>query len=363
MSLVERDDADRIAVLETVLANHYDLFVALQSFDDLDPAGIAEAGLDGALFGLARRDDEDIRRAVGIEQRDARNGECIGAAFEHDADAREHARLQITLGVVDLEGHLERGGRGVDHRRDEFHRGREAAAGEGVDADGSELARLEAREFALGHEHTRLEWRRIGDAKHAGADRDFLAELDVSNGDDAGERRANRAVRQVELRDVVGGDLVVEIVLETFEGAGRHQSLVVQFDLALEIPLGLGARGARLRRLQPQLAIIELCEHLAGAHVIAFLHEHAAHFAAHLGDHFGVGLGFECGRAAVHREHFAAHGLGDFDGNGGFSLGLLVLLLGRLVAGDSVRGAGAEREGEHQNARAKKNVCHGPSPG
>ena len=285
------------------------------------------------------------------------------AAFEHDANAREHARLQITLGVVDFEGHFERGGRGVDHRRDEFHRGRKTAAGEGVDVDGGELARLEARKFALGHENIRLEWRRIGDAKYAGADRDLLAQLDVSNGDDAGERCANLAVRQVELGDVVGRDLVVEVELETFECAGRHQTLVVQLHLALEIPLGLAARGARLRRLQPQLAIIELREHLARTHVIAFLHEQAAHFAADLGDHFGVGLRFECGGAAVHRQHFAAHRLGDFDGNGGFSLGLLVLLLRRVVAGNSVRGTCAERDGEQQNARAKKNVCHGPSPG
>ena len=151
----------------------------------------------------------------------------------------------------------------------------------------------------------------------------------MSNGDDAGEGRANLAVRQVELRDVVGGDLVVEIVLEAFEGAGGNQSLLVQLHLAIEIALGLGARGARLRRLQPQLTIIELREHLARAYVIAFLHEQAAHFTADLGDHFGVGLGFEGGRAAVHREHFAAHGLGHFDGNGGFSLGLLVLLIWR----------------------------------
>jgi len=185
----------------------------------------------------------------------------------------------------------------------------------------------------------------------------------VSNGDDAGERRADLAVRQVEPRDVVGGDLVVEIVLEALEGAGGNQSLFVQFHLAIEIALGLGARGARLGRLQPQLAIIELREYLSRAHQIAFLHEQPAHFTADLGDDFGVRFGFEGGRAAVHREHFAAYGLSHFDGNGGFSLGLLVLFVGSLVAGNSVRGAGAERNSEHQNARAKKNGCHGPSPG
>ena len=56
----------------------------------------------------------------------------------------------------------------------------------------------------------------------------------------------------------------------------------MQFHLAIVIALELGERGARLRRLQSQLAIIELREHLAGAHTIAFLDEDSADFAADL---------------------------------------------------------------------------------
>ena len=103
-------------------------------------------------------------------------------------------------------------------------------------------------------------------------------------GDDAGERRAYLAVREIELGDVVGGDLVVEVELEAFESAGRNQALLVQLHLAIEIALRLGERGAGLRGLQPQLAVVEKREHLAGFHVVAFLDEDAADFAAHLGD-------------------------------------------------------------------------------
>ena len=104
---------------------------------------------------------------------------------------------------------------------------------------------------------------------------DFLAELDVARRHDAGERRADLAVRKIELREVVRGALIVEVVLEVFEGAGGHQPLLVQLDLTIEVALGLGERGARLRGLQTQLPIVELREHLAGAHAITFLDEDA----------------------------------------------------------------------------------------
>ena len=50
---------------------------------------------------------------------------------------------------------------------------------------------------------------------------DFLAELHVPLGHDAGERRADFTVREIQTRDVVGGALIVEIVFEAFECARR----------------------------------------------------------------------------------------------------------------------------------------------
>jgi hypothetical protein len=106
-----------------------------------------------------------------------------------------------------------------------------------------------------------------------------------------------------------------------------------------------------------------LREHLSRLHLIAFLDEDVADFAAHLGDYFGVGFRLERRGAAVHREHLASRGLGNFNRYRRFRLGLVVLFAGRLFARDSIPGTSAQREGEGDDARAKKNVCHGPSPG
>ena len=240
--------------------------------------------------------------------------------------------------------------------------GGKAAAGEGVGGDAGRLSRLEPRQLALGHEYAGLERRGIGDAKYRRAYGQFLAQLHVALRHDAGKRRADRAVRKIELRDVVRGALIVEIVFEVLEGAGGYQSLLVQLDLSIEVTLGLGECGARLGGLQPQLPIVELREHLAGAHAIAFLDEDLAYLTAHLGDDFGIGLGFESRRAAVHGEHLSAYGPGDFDGYGGFGLGLGFFFRGGLVAGHSIPGAGTQAEYEQCDAGSEKNCLPWPHP-
>ena len=126
----------------------------------------------------------------------------------------------------------------------------------------------------------------------------------------------------------------------------------MQLDLAIEIALGLGERRAGLRSLQSQLAIIENREQLAGFHVVAFLDQDAADFAADLRDDFGVGFGFESGGAAVHREHLAANRLGDFDGDGGVGERLGFFFLGGLVPGDAVLCAGRNRQCERDDGGA-----------
>ena len=132
----------------------------------------------------------------------------------------------------------------------------------------------------------------------------------------------------------------------------------MELDLAIEIALGLGERRAGLGGLQPKLAIIENREQLTGFHVVAFLDEDAADFAADLRDDFRVRFGFESGGAAVHREHLAANGLGDFDGDGGVGERLGVLFLGGLVAGDAVFAQAETASASAMTAARKRAVCH-----
>ncbi len=106
----------------------------------------------------------------------------------------------------------------------------------------------------------------------------------------------------------------------------------MQFDLAIEITLGLGEGCTRLGGPESQLPIIENGEELTRFHVVAFLDQDAADFAAHLGDDLGVGLGFQRGGPAVHREHLATNGPGDFDRDGGVGGCLGVLFQAAALA-------------------------------
>jgi hypothetical protein len=152
--------------------------------------------------------------------------------------------------------------------------------------------------------------------------------------------------------------LVVEIVFETLERAGGHETFLMKFDLAVEVAFGFRERGARLRGLQAQLSIVERGEHLPSRHAIAFLHVDAADFAAYLGNDFSVGFRVERGGAAVHSQHFAAQRLRDFDGNRGLAFRGAVLCLGAGIAGDTVLGAGRNGEYERQDRRVQIVVCH-----
>ena len=106
------------------------------------------------------------------------------------------------------------------------------------------------------------------------------------------------------------------------------------------------------------MTIVENREHLARFYVIAFFDEESAHFATDLGDDFGVRFRLERGGSAVHGQHLAANRLGDFHGDRGFGFCLGVLAVRVLVTGDTVFGAGGNRQCERHDGCAKNVVCH-----
>src|SRR6185295_11245424 len=118
-----------------------------------------EAGFDRALTGHAVQHDEYRALAVGLDERDARNLQCLGLALEHDPEPREHAGAKLTARVGYFDGGFEGRGLRVDGRRDEGDAREEGLARHGVDLYGGGLARLQSFELALGDEDLRFERR------------------------------------------------------------------------------------------------------------------------------------------------------------------------------------------------------------
>jgi hypothetical protein len=110
------------------------------------------------------------------------------------------------------------------------------------------------------------------------------------------------------------------------------------------VGLGLGARDLELEAIG-----LHARHHLAGAHALAFLRQHLLDDAAGLGQHGGLILGLERGRAAIGGVDRADRHLADFHRHRG--LFLLVFFLGFAAGGE-------QGYGEHCASGANPGVVH-----
>src|SRR6185369_8852877 len=196
------DEPDRAARLQLVLADDDDALIAVQALDHFDQSGVGEPGLDAALFGLVTVRDEYGRRALGFDDCVAGDAQRGAAAFEHDADAREHARLELALRIEHFDGRLERARGGVERWTDALDAASKARTGERVDDDRDCLLCAELGELALRYVHLGDQRIEIRDLEGAIVDVDGVADLDVAGGNHAGDRRTDLRVTDVELREV-----------------------------------------------------------------------------------------------------------------------------------------------------------------
>src|SRR6185436_314133 len=278
------DEPDRAAGLQAVLADDDDALVAAQPFDHFDQAGVRQPGLYAALFGLVAVRDEHGRRTLGFDDRAARDSQRRAAAFEHDADAREHPGLEVALRIEHFDGRLERARGGIERRADALDPAAEVGAGEGVDDDRDGLLGAQLRELALRHVDFGDQRIEISDLESPVVDVDGVADLDVAGRDHAGDRRANLRVADIELRKIARGLEPLHFGAGVVDGLGSHELAIEQLQRPLVLAIELAEVHFGLLQFEAQAIAIQARQHLPGLHAIAFLDQDLADFAADLGD-------------------------------------------------------------------------------
>ena len=85
------------------------------------------------------------------------------------------------------------------------------------------LPRLQALQLALGNEHLRFEWSGVGDPEQHRVRLHCLADSHRARGDDAGERRADLGVGELQLGEIVLGAQRIQVVAQSFERTRGHE--------------------------------------------------------------------------------------------------------------------------------------------
>ncbi len=156
-------------------------------------------------------------------------------AVVNDAHAAEHARLDPSFLVTNLYGDLESTGLRVDDRADARHRGHDALSRERIDVDGDGLSGLDLAIFALGHVQVGYERFETGDPEGGLTDANCIADPDVTLGHDAGDRRTDLRVVELQGRQVVRCFERFEIVAQFLEVSFGDQAFLAQFLVTLEV--------------------------------------------------------------------------------------------------------------------------------
>ena len=198
-----------------------------------------------------------------------------------------------------------------------------------VDAKMHGLAGLQRAEIALGHVQHGLQRIHVDDLEQRLVDRDEIADLDRTLGDDAGDRREDTRVRKIDLRALDDRVLRFEIELVAIEIGARDQVLG-------DALFGLVERGLRLlqgrfglHELVAHGVVVELGEQLALLDAHALLDHELEDDAAGLGDDLRIADRFERRGARVVGGDGLMRGRSDLDRNGGLSRGVGT---GRLAA-------------------------------
>ncbi len=269
-----------------------------------------------------------------------------------DIHATEHAGLQLLLRVFDSNSDNECTGCCIDHRADTFDNSRETLVGQGIHQHGGLLADTQLVQFAFRHVDFGAQRIMVGDAECRDVLRHHVADLDVTVGDDTGERRADFGEFELQAGEFHIGAHRFDFKTQAFIDIAADQLAVVQFLVAAEFLFELGEIGFGASEFQRQPVIIRLGENLPGCDLVALARENFLDHAADTGDDFRIFFGFEVGGTAVCRADGAAGNDGRFDRNDGF-FGFLF----RHLAGFTARFAACDqRNGEQHQQRKTENV-------
>src|SRR5687768_15682194 len=270
-------DADRRAVADLLVPGGDHHVLAGEALAHLHLPGPALAELHaGEHRAAVDHPVDEALRALG-EHRRFGHQQRVLAPLDHDLHAREEARRQLAARVRDARAQPDGAAGHVDDRVDGIDLALEGLAGQGVDGDADRLAAAQLRQRELLdaeiHLH-RIDVRQLDDALPW---RDIGTDADRAQPDDARQRRPKGRLLQPRLRQRLAGFGGLQRGLGFIEGPlGAHAALGERLGALM-----VGARerqvGARLGELGLEDRGVELDQHVAGGHRLAFAKADALH--------------------------------------------------------------------------------------
>ena len=169
-----------------------------QALGDGDAARQAFAGGHDHAHGLAVAHDVDEAGVAFLHQRLLRDQDRRGPGIaDAEADAREQARPQPVVGIVDAGAQAGAAAVDVDHRLDRRHLAGEGLAGEGIHGHLHRLAHGHPRQFGFGQAEVHFHRVQPHQVHQRLARAHDFADADFAQADDAAEGRDDRGLLQL----------------------------------------------------------------------------------------------------------------------------------------------------------------------
>ena len=279
---LRRGFGDQRAVTHALRALEDHAFAVLQPGEHCDAARHAPTGTHLAARGAAVGDHVDVGLALLGHQRFFRQhqGRRLAALHVH---RHEHARSQHAVGVRQLGAHRDRARHRVDARADRRDLAREHAVRQALDGRLHGKAPHQLAEERLRHGELELDDGGVVERRDDGARVDEAAEADAPEARAPVERRADDRVVGARARRRDPRLAGLHRGLELVELGARQRLRDRQVAAAVELVAALGEIRLRFRELRRRRGAVELDQHGAATHALAFLEPDRGDGVGHLG--------------------------------------------------------------------------------